>query len=99
MQGHIGVTRIYWKHAAILLATGLLFQVAALQSGAQDKPKRPRITGIAAVRLYASNLGKSVDFYTQTLGLPASGGNCTRRSGQSKSLRVKIDRFAEIAGV
>jgi len=77
MQGFIGVTRIYLKHAAIVLATGLVFQVAALQSGAQDKPKRPRITGIAAVRLYASNLGKSVDFYTQTLGLPASGGNCT----------------------
>ena len=78
MQGLIGVTRIYLKHAAIVLATGLLFQLAALHSGAQDKPKRPRITGIAAVRLYASNPGKSVDFYTKTLGLPASGGNCTR---------------------
>src|SRR5258708_948053 len=77
MQGLIGVTRIYLKHAAIVLATGLLFQLAPFHSTAQDKPKRPRITGIAAVRLYASNLGKSVDFYTQTLGLPASGGNCT----------------------
>jgi catechol 2,3-dioxygenase-like lactoylglutathione lyase family enzyme len=68
--------RIHVKHAAILLATGLLFQLVALHSAAQDKSKRPRITGIAAVRLYASNLGKSVDFYTLTLGLAPSGGNC-----------------------
>src|SRR5713226_9539935 len=78
MQGLIDVTRSCLKHAAILLATGLLFQLGALHSGAQDKPKRPRITGIAAIRLYASNLGRSVDFYTQTLGLAPSGGNCTR---------------------
>jgi len=42
MQGLIGVTRIYWKHAAaILLATGLLFQSVALLSGAQDGPSAP----------------------------------------------------------
>jgi catechol 2,3-dioxygenase-like lactoylglutathione lyase family enzyme len=76
MQGLIGGTRIFWKHAAILLATGLLFQLAALHSRAQAKPKRPRITGISAIRLYASNIGKSGDFYTQTLGLPSSGSNC-----------------------
>src|SRR6266851_10531822 len=59
MQGLIGVTRIYWKHAAILLATGFLFQLAALHSGAQDKPKRPRITGIDHVRLYVTDIDKS----------------------------------------
>ncbi len=76
MQGLIGVTRIYWKHAAILLTTGLLFHVAALRSGVQDKPKRPRITGIDHVRLYAGNIGKSRDFYKKVLGLPSLGGRC-----------------------
>jgi len=80
MQGLIGVTRIYWKHAAILLATGLVFQVAALHSGAQDKPKRPRITGIDHVRVYVSNVDKSRAFYSKTLGLPSCNvaGTCFR---------------------
>lgn len=76
MQGLLGVMRIYAKHAAILLAAGLLFQWAALHSAPKDSPKRPRITGIAAVQLYASNIGRSDDFYRQTLGLAASGGGC-----------------------
>jgi len=76
MQGLIGITRIYLKHAAILLATGLLFQFAALHSGAQDKPKRPRITGIDHIRLYAGNLDKSREFYRKTIGLPSAGGRC-----------------------
>src|SRR6266403_3875270 len=80
MQGLIGVTRIYLKHAAILLATGLLFQLAALHSGAQDKPKRPRITGIDHVRVYVSNVDKSRAFYSKTIGLPSCdvAGTCFR---------------------
>src|SRR6266852_3953937 len=70
MQGLIGIMRIYLKHAAILLATGLLFQLAALHSGAQDKPKRPRITGIDHVRLYVTDIGKANDFYSKIVGLP-----------------------------
>jgi catechol 2,3-dioxygenase-like lactoylglutathione lyase family enzyme len=70
MQGLIGVTRIYLKHAAILVATGLLFQFAAVHSGAQDKPKRPRITGIDHVRLYVTDIGKANAFYEKLLGLP-----------------------------
>ena len=77
MQRLIGVTRTYRKHAAILLATGLVFQFAALHSPAQDKPKRPRITGIDHIRLYASNVDKSRTFYASVLGLPSSGGNCS----------------------
>lgn len=76
MQELIGVTRIYLKDAAILLATGLLFLLAALHSGAQDKPKRPRITGIDHVRVYASNIDKSREFYKKTLGLPSASGHC-----------------------
>jgi catechol 2,3-dioxygenase-like lactoylglutathione lyase family enzyme len=74
MQGLIGITRIYLKHAAILLATGLLFQLAALPSGAQDKPKRPRITGIDHIRLYVRDVDKSREFYKSILGLPEGGG-------------------------
>src|SRR5260221_10261713 len=74
MLGLIGVTRIYLKHAAILLATGLLFLLAALHSGAQDKPKRPRITGIDHVRLFVKDVDKSREFYKSTMGFPARGG-------------------------
>jgi len=70
MQGLIGGTRIYWKHAAILLATGLFFQLAALHSGAQDKLKRPRITGIDHVRLYVANRNKAAEFYSKFFGPP-----------------------------
>ena len=42
--------------------------------------KRPRITGIDHVRLYASNLDASRDFYTNTVGLPPSSGGCVRLS-------------------
>ncbi len=90
MQGLIGVTRIYWKHAAILLATGFLFQLllatgflfqlAALHSGAQDKPKRPRITGIDHVRLYVKDVDKSREFYKSIMGLPERGG-CIGHTG------------------
>jgi catechol 2,3-dioxygenase-like lactoylglutathione lyase family enzyme len=78
MHGLIGVMRMYlWKHATILLASVLLFQLAALHSGAQDKPKRPRITRIVHVRLYVSNLEASRAFYRQLMGLRAGGGGCT----------------------
>jgi len=74
MQGLIGVTQNYLKHAAILLAAGLLFQLAAFRSGAQDKPKRPRITGIDHIRLYVTDIDKSREFYKSTMGLPEGGG-------------------------
>ncbi len=65
----LGIVRIYTKHAAILLAAGLLLQFAALRSRAQDKPKRPRITGIDHVRLYVTDIDKSSDFYSKVVGL------------------------------
>jgi catechol 2,3-dioxygenase-like lactoylglutathione lyase family enzyme len=76
MHGLIGVMRIYAKHAAILLATGLLFQFVTLHSGAQDKPKRPRITGIDHIRLYVTDVDKSREFYHKLLGLPSVAGDC-----------------------
>ncbi len=62
------------KHAAVLLAAGFLFQLAALHSGAQDKPKRPRITGIDHVRLFVTDVNKSREFYKSIMGLPERGG-------------------------
>ena len=70
MRGLIGVLRIYVKLAAILLAVGLAFQLAALHSGAQDKPKRPRITGIDHIRLYVTDIDKATAFNAKLLGLP-----------------------------
>ena len=90
MQGLISVTRIYWKHAAILLAIGSLLQFAPAltpgQAGAQHAAPlhvtqrnltHPPITGIAYVRLYSSNIEKSKAFYSGALGLPSAGGNCS----------------------
>jgi catechol 2,3-dioxygenase-like lactoylglutathione lyase family enzyme len=62
--------RIYAKHAAVLLAAGLLFQSAA----AQDKPKRPHITGIDHVRLSVRDVDKSREFYKTTMGFQEWGG-------------------------
>lgn len=80
MQGLIGILRIYLQHAAILLASAALLQLAALHSRANDAPKRPRITGIDHVRLYASNLDASKEFYGKFVQLPSSGGGCTALS-------------------
>jgi catechol 2,3-dioxygenase-like lactoylglutathione lyase family enzyme len=74
MKGFFGAMHIYAKHAAILLATGLFLQFAALHSGAQDKPKRPRITGIDRVRLYVTDVDKSREFYKNIIGLPERSG-------------------------
>lgn len=46
----------------------LLLFAAATCAPAQSKPERPAITGIAFVRMYASNMAASENFYGQTLG-------------------------------
>jgi catechol 2,3-dioxygenase-like lactoylglutathione lyase family enzyme len=77
MHGLVGVMRMYlWKHATILLASVLLFQLAAPHSGGQDKPKRPRITGIDHVRLYVTDIDKSREFYSKLIGVRWKGGMC-----------------------
>lgn len=47
---------------------------------AQDQPTRPPITGIAHVRIYSTDLPKSLDFYSRILGLPPRNGGCTGMS-------------------
>jgi catechol 2,3-dioxygenase-like lactoylglutathione lyase family enzyme len=70
----LAVVRIYAKHAALLVAAGLLLEFGALHLPAQDKPKRPRITGIDHVRLYVTDVDKSRDFYKSTMGFAERGG-------------------------
>jgi catechol 2,3-dioxygenase-like lactoylglutathione lyase family enzyme len=95
MQGLIGVLRIYLKHAAILLAAGVAFQLAALHSGAQDKPKRPRITGIDHVRLYVANRNKATEFYGKLFGPPTKTAyGC--RTASHPCFPVWIDQQIEL---
>jgi len=70
MHGFVGAIRTYLlKHATILLASVLLFQLGAVHSGAQDTPKRPRITGIDHVRVYIADIERSQAFYRNYVGL------------------------------
>jgi catechol 2,3-dioxygenase-like lactoylglutathione lyase family enzyme len=66
----------HWLRPAIVMRgiTSFLATVSLCQPlAAQTKPTRPRITGIAQVRLYVTDLGKSREFYTRVLGLPIWG--------------------------
>src|SRR5947208_3798132 len=52
------------KRTALALSAAFIsFPLAA-----QDQPTRPPITGIAHVRIYSTDLHKSLDFYSQILG-------------------------------
>jgi hypothetical protein len=42
----------------------------------KDYPVRPKITGIAHVRVYSTNLDKSTRFYGQMLRLAPETGGC-----------------------
>jgi len=58
--------------ALALAATFISFPLAA-----QDQPTRPPITGIAHVRIYSTDLHKSLDFYGQVLGMTPGKARCT----------------------
>jgi catechol 2,3-dioxygenase-like lactoylglutathione lyase family enzyme len=60
------------KLILVTLAAALL----SLAGASPDQPVRPKITGIDHVRLYVSSVDKSRAFYSDVLGLPASGGGC-----------------------
>jgi catechol 2,3-dioxygenase-like lactoylglutathione lyase family enzyme len=60
------------KPVLMTLAAALFSLVGA----SPDHPARPKITGIDHVRLYVSSVDKSRAFYSDVLGLPASGGAC-----------------------
>jgi catechol 2,3-dioxygenase-like lactoylglutathione lyase family enzyme len=97
----MAVFRIYAKLATLFLAAGLLFQLAELHSGAQDKPKRPRITGIDHVRLYVTDIDKSSAFYTKLIGVRLKGGMCFDDSrpcftvGWGRNQTVELEKAPE----
>src|SRR5690349_9927915 len=74
MHGLVGVLCFYVKHAVLLLVAGVMLQMGVLDSGLEDKPKPPRITGIDHVRLYVTDVGKASDFYSKIVGLPTKTG-------------------------
>ena len=51
-------------------------------AGADEKPVRPRITGIEYVKLYVSDMAKSQAFYSGALGLSNPNWNCACMSEQ-----------------
>lgn len=59
------------KRVALAAISSLL-----CSSAAAHEPARPKITGIARVRLYATNLYKSREFYTKIVGLGAGSIGC-----------------------
>jgi len=74
-----GTTRPYDGERATtsvstLFAAMFLALLSALCALAQNEPTRPKITGIAYVRVYAADLNKSREFYRSILGL---GGDTT----------------------
>ena len=61
------------KPIALALAATFL----SLPLAAQDQPTRPPITGIAHVRIYSTDLHKSLDFYSRILGTAPRNAGCT----------------------
>ncbi len=59
------------------IALALTATFISLPFAAQDQPTRPPITGIAHVRIYSTDIHKSADFYSRTLGATARNGGCT----------------------
>ena len=62
--------------AALRLAVIIFFPSLASLCAAQVQPARPKITGIAHVRLYAANLYASRDFYRVNLGFGSGTAGC-----------------------
>jgi catechol 2,3-dioxygenase-like lactoylglutathione lyase family enzyme len=59
------------------ISAGLLWFVCDQLSGAaQVQVERPKITGIAYVRVSAADLNRSREFYGKTLGLTGGSGGC-----------------------
>ena len=59
------------------IALALAATFISLPLNAQDQPARPPITGIAHVRIYSTDLHKSLDFYSQILGMTPRNAGCT----------------------
>jgi catechol 2,3-dioxygenase-like lactoylglutathione lyase family enzyme len=68
--------------------------VAALPLSAKDKPVRPRITGIASVRLLVTDAQRSRDFYSGILALGPGANRCPK--GQPLCFSIQQDQQIEL---
>ena len=71
------------------IALALAATFISLPLNAQDQPARPPITGIAHVRIYSTDLHKSLDFYSQILGMTPRNAGCT---GMARPCFIVNDR-------
>jgi len=96
------------RHLLPVVAASFL----CLPLAAQDKPSRPKITGIDHVRISVTDLGNSRQFYAKVFGIRPNGGACDDKSGRCFTVgkqgnqRIELEhapasgtknRFAEIA--
>lgn len=80
--------RIHAKYAAFVAAAGVFLQLVA-----QEKPRRPRITGIDHVRLYVSDIAKSREFYSRSVGLSTTAEGACRTAAYPC---LPVDRNGQI---
>jgi catechol 2,3-dioxygenase-like lactoylglutathione lyase family enzyme len=66
------------RHLLPVVAASFL----CLPLAAQDKPSRPKITGIDHVRISVTDLGNSRRFYAKLFGIRPNGGACDDKSGR-----------------
>jgi len=66
------------RHLLPVVAASFL----CLPLAAQDKPSRPKITGIDHVRISVTDLGNSRQFYAKLFGIRPNGGACDDKSGR-----------------
>jgi catechol 2,3-dioxygenase-like lactoylglutathione lyase family enzyme len=64
------------NRSALFLAAFLFCLPLATPFSGQEQPIRPPITGITYVRIYSTDLPKSLDFYSRVLGLAPRNGGC-----------------------
>src|SRR5216684_3334962 len=68
--------------------------VVALALSAKDKPVRPRVTGIASVRLLVTDAQRSRDFYSGILALGRGANRCPK--GQPVCFSIQQDQQIEL---
>src|SRR5258708_16278272 len=68
--------------------------IVALALSAKDKPVRPRVTGIASVRLVVTDAQRSRDFYSGILALGPGANRCPK--GQPLCFSIQRDQQIEL---
>jgi catechol 2,3-dioxygenase-like lactoylglutathione lyase family enzyme len=80
------------RHLLPVVAASLL----CLPLAAQDKPSRPKITGIHHVRIYGTDLDDSRQFLAKLFGVRPNGGACDDQSGRCFTVGWERDQRIEL---